>query len=77
MIERCSAGHLLKFILAVFAAAVVILLVAQVWYAWTVFAENRRAEHVVAVKIAAATLFTQATRLREQVDGFMERIRAA
>ena len=169
MIERRSAGHLLKFILAVFAAAVVVLLVAQVWYAWSVLAENRRAEQVVAasrqiftapinqrtdrsttqrfweaeapptvqnkaypkalrdaempaltessvllasvpfagkdmllpglrrsidsltanegsaattesavaVKTAAASLGTQATRLREQVDGFMERIRGA
>ncbi len=55
MIERRSAGRLLKFILAVFAAAVVILLVAQVWYAWTVLAENRRAEHVVA---ASRQIFT-------------------
>ena len=55
MIERRSVGHLLKSILAVFAAALVVLLSSQVWDAWSVLAENQRADQVVA---ASRQIFT-------------------
>ena len=48
MAKRLSAGHLLKSILALFSAAVLILLGMQAWNAGAAFAKNQRAEQVVA-----------------------------
>jgi methyl-accepting chemotaxis protein len=48
MVERLSVAQLLKSIMAVFALAVTVLLGSQVWNAWSVLAENQRAEQVVA-----------------------------
>jgi methyl-accepting chemotaxis protein len=55
VMKRRSVGHLLKSILAIFAAAVMVLLASQVWQAWSVYAENQRAEQVVA---ASRQIFT-------------------
>ncbi|MDR3532951.1 MAG: HAMP domain-containing methyl-accepting chemotaxis protein [Rhodopila sp.] len=55
MLKRLSAGLLLKSILTLFSAAVVIPLGSQAWNAWSVLAENQRAEQVVA---ASRQIFT-------------------
>ncbi len=55
MYNRISAGHLLKATLAVFSAAVVILLAVDVWTSWSIVSENQRAEQVVA---ASRQIFT-------------------
>ncbi|HEY4171752.1 MAG TPA: HAMP domain-containing methyl-accepting chemotaxis protein [Rhodopila sp.] len=55
MVERLSVAQLLRSILAVFAVAVIVLLGAQVWNAWSLLAENQRAEQVVA---ASRQIFT-------------------
>jgi methyl-accepting chemotaxis protein len=58
MLERLSVGQLLKSVLAVFAVAVVLLLGLQAWNAWSVLAQNQRAERVVA---ASRQIFTALT----------------
>ncbi len=55
MVERLSVAQLLKSILTVFAVAVIALLGSQVWNAWSLLAENQRAEQVVA---ASRQIFT-------------------
>jgi methyl-accepting chemotaxis protein len=55
MIARLSAGLLLRSILALFTAVVIVLLVAQVWDAWSAFTASNRAEQVVA---ASRQIFT-------------------
>ncbi len=72
MIERLSVGQLLKFIVAAFAVAVVALLSAQVWDAWSVFAENERAEQVVAASREIFTALTYQRTDRSSTQRFWE-----
>jgi methyl-accepting chemotaxis protein len=47
--KRLSVGNLLKITLALFSAALLILLSSQTWDAWSVLKDSQRAERVVAV----------------------------
>ena len=53
--KRLSVGNLLKIILALFSAAVLMLLSSQTWDAWSVLKDSQRAERVVA---ASRQIFT-------------------
>ena len=55
MLNRLSAGRLVKSILTIFAVLFVTLLSARVWDAWSSYVENQRAVQVVA---ASRQIFT-------------------